>query len=304
MRSATSNPWRRGSRVPEPYPLARRVEGQASPGLDWALRSFETSHARITLWELAGTGMPLVLLHGRSGCKADFHNLMSSLRALRRRAVAIDLPGHGTSGGAHDRDLTYTLSGYADSVIEVLEHLGIERAAVIGQSLGAHVGLEMATSFPGFSGLMVAQDGLPEGLAIPHRPVPRSASDESQSRHDSPCGDGRGLRVVSRADERYRRLPSLDRAPTPSDYALTVLETAGTMPFAEWSRADECTPFDARPTRALEARGSDGATVTVRSEIIADPDRAVARPGSLLRFLEDVDRTPVDHPTLGLCLSC
>lgn len=115
----------------------------------------ETTHAQLSIRQTRSDGFPVVLLHGNSTCKEVFRNQMSGPLASRFRMIAIDLPGHGASGNAYEPERTYTFSGYADAVAEALEILGIDRMAIVGWSLGGHVGIELMASLPGLAGLMI-----------------------------------------------------------------------------------------------------------------------------------------------------
>jgi pimeloyl-ACP methyl ester carboxylesterase len=96
-----------------------------------------------------GDGLPILLIHGNSSSKSVFrHQLENGLGA--HRLIAVDLPGHGDSGDAHDPAKTYSMTGYADALIQLLERLGIGRTAIFGWSLGGHVGIEI------LAGLMIS----------------------------------------------------------------------------------------------------------------------------------------------------
>lgn len=132
--------------------LASTVPTTAAP---WHDSVVDTSHAKIAVRQTHGSGLSVLLLHGNSSSKAAFQEQMAGRIGAENHLIAIDLPGHGESGDAYDATRSYTMAGYADAAVEVLEHLGIDHAAVVGWSLGGHVGLEMATSFPGLVGLMI-----------------------------------------------------------------------------------------------------------------------------------------------------
>lgn len=72
------------------------------------------------------------------------------------RLIAIDLPGHGASGDAFDPNRTYSMVGYAEATIAVLEALDIRHFAVFGWSLGGHVALELMPRHRGVLGVMIA----------------------------------------------------------------------------------------------------------------------------------------------------
>ena len=93
-----------------------------------------------------GTGTPLVLLHGGMlTLDLSFGALMPRLTP-HRRVIPIELQGHGRTADV-ERDIT--LANQAADVVGVLDHLGLERADVLGFSWGGLVALEMAVRRPG-----------------------------------------------------------------------------------------------------------------------------------------------------------
>lgn len=133
-----------------------------------------TSHADISVTQSSGTGMPIVFIHGNSGCKEVFAKQFASTLADKYRLIAFDLPGHGASGNANNPDATYTMTGYANATMELMDQLGVSEAAVVGWSLGGHIGIELMPRFQGLIGLMVAGtppvSPTPEGLQSGFRP--------------------------------------------------------------------------------------------------------------------------------------
>jgi pimeloyl-ACP methyl ester carboxylesterase len=95
-------------------------------------------------YEEHGSGEPLVLLHGGIGASEMFAAILDEL-AEARRVIAVDLPGHG-----HTRDVDRPLRAelLADDVAALIEHLGLERADVMGYSLGGMVALRTAIQHP------------------------------------------------------------------------------------------------------------------------------------------------------------
>ncbi|MGW0949979.1 alpha/beta fold hydrolase [Streptomyces sp. NPDC002623] len=103
-----------------------------------------------------GTGDPVLFLHG-IGCNAL--SWEPQLRALEssRRVIAVDARGHGGSAPA---DGPMTLRDYADDVFAVMSDLGIERAPVVGLSMGGMVAMTMALAAPErVTGLVLADTG-------------------------------------------------------------------------------------------------------------------------------------------------
>lgn len=90
-------------------------------------------------------GTPLVLLHGGvMTIELTYAALLPSLTP-RHRVIGVDFQAHGRTADI-DRDLTY--ANLASDVVGVLDHLGIDRAHVIGHSMGGGTALELAVSHP------------------------------------------------------------------------------------------------------------------------------------------------------------
>src|SRR5262249_34308570 len=101
------------------------------------------------VFEVEGSGSPLVLLHGLAGEGRDWHNkgYVTRLTALRHRVITLDARGHGKSGKPHHA------SGYADykraqDVAAVLDALGIRRAHLHGYAMGGWIAMDTARCFP------------------------------------------------------------------------------------------------------------------------------------------------------------
>ncbi len=90
-------------------------------------------------------GLPLVGIHGFGGDKETWL-LVATLVARARGVVGIDLPGHGRSDDVpEDRA---SIRHHAEAVLRTLDHLGIERAVICGNSMGGGVALRLAASWP------------------------------------------------------------------------------------------------------------------------------------------------------------
>ncbi|MET3806002.1 pimeloyl-ACP methyl ester carboxylesterase [Nakamurella sp. UYEF19] len=96
-------------------------------------------------YEVHGDGTPLVLIHGGLlTIDINFAGLIPTL-AESHQVVALELQGHGRTA---DIDRPITPANSADDVVALLDHLGIERAHVLGHSMGAAVALELAVNHP------------------------------------------------------------------------------------------------------------------------------------------------------------
>ena len=102
-----------------------------------------------------GAGPPIVLCHGNSCSSRGFRRQFEGPLAKQFSLFAVDLPGHGDSERSSTPDETYTLPGYAESVLGAVRELGIADALFIGWSLGAHVLLEASDRLPDASGFML-----------------------------------------------------------------------------------------------------------------------------------------------------
>lgn len=97
-----------------------------------------------------GAGDPVLLIHGFASTKEINWVGPSWMRTLAEagyRAIAFDHRGHGASGKVYDPALYHTLR-MAEDAKRLLDHLGLGRADVIGYSMGARVGAQMALHFP------------------------------------------------------------------------------------------------------------------------------------------------------------
>ena len=123
-----------------------------------------------------GAGDPVLLIHGFGSTKEINWVGPSWMRTLTEagyRAIAFDHRGHGASGKVYDPALYHTRL-MAEDAKHLLDHLGIARADVIGYSMGARVGAQMALHFPqevrslvmgGLGYHLVEGVGLPQSIA-------------------------------------------------------------------------------------------------------------------------------------------
>jgi pimeloyl-ACP methyl ester carboxylesterase len=90
----------------------------------------------------AGTGEPLVLIHGIASRWQVWNPVLPRLE-LERDVIALDLPGFGASP-MMPHDEPPSIGALADAVIELFDELGLERPHVGGNSLGGWLSLELA----------------------------------------------------------------------------------------------------------------------------------------------------------------
>jgi pimeloyl-ACP methyl ester carboxylesterase len=97
-----------------------------------------------------GEGEPIVLVHGFASSKNVnwvYPTWVSELKKAGRRVIALDNRGHGDSGKLYDA-AQYEIAIMAGDVFALLDHLAIERADVMGYSLGSRMTAVMALSQP------------------------------------------------------------------------------------------------------------------------------------------------------------
>ena len=95
-------------------------------------------------YEINGTGEPLLLLHGGLGAAEMFGGILPLL-SNARRVIAVDLQAHGRTADV-DRPLSF--EAMADDIAALIKHLGIEKADIMGYSLGGGVALHTASRHP------------------------------------------------------------------------------------------------------------------------------------------------------------
>jgi esterase len=104
----------------------------------------------------AGEGPPVVLLHGLFGAARNFGAVQRAL-APRFRVIALDMRNHGDS--PHAPDMRYPTQ--AADVRETLLSLGVEKAAVIGHSMGGKTAMALALRWPEMVGRLLVADIAP-----------------------------------------------------------------------------------------------------------------------------------------------
>lgn len=88
----------------------------------------------------------VVFLHGLL-LSSEMMAPLARAFAERFRVVNFELHGHGKSSKPSDPD-SYTMGAFADDVVALADHLGVERIGIFGTSLGADVGLEAMLNAP------------------------------------------------------------------------------------------------------------------------------------------------------------
>jgi pimeloyl-ACP methyl ester carboxylesterase len=127
--------------------------------------SFEVESRGVTIaGETVGEGPDVVLMHGLTATRR--YTVMGSKGLPRAgyRLTTFDARGHGESSPAPERD-AYEYRDLVEDLRAVLDHLGADRAAIGGASMGAHTAMAFALAWPERVGALIqitpAYDGVP-----------------------------------------------------------------------------------------------------------------------------------------------
>lgn len=107
-------------------------------------REIRVVHGHRRAFVRAGSGPPLLLLHGIGNSAQTWAAVLDRL-ARSHTVIAPDLLGHGSSDKPRG---DYSIAGYANGMRDLLSVLDIERATVVGHSLGGGIALQFAYQFP------------------------------------------------------------------------------------------------------------------------------------------------------------
>jgi pimeloyl-ACP methyl ester carboxylesterase len=148
------------SDVPDSTPTpVTRVQGSAGP---------------LHIDDGGSGGLPVVFVHSYAGSTTHWEAQLAHLRA-GRRAIALDLRGHGQSATPADGD--YGVAALARDIGAVVDSLGLDRFVLVGHSLGGSAAGEYAGANPGrVAGLVLV--GAP-GQSSPEEARPIMASLDS-----------------------------------------------------------------------------------------------------------------------------
>jgi pimeloyl-ACP methyl ester carboxylesterase len=148
-----------------------RSGGALRPVREVEVRS-EVIHGYRRVFRVAGNPehSPVLLIHGIGDNSATWAPVMSAL-ARNHLVIAPDLLGHGLSDKPR---ADYSVAGYANGMRDLLGVLGIDRATLVGHSLGGGVAMQFAYQFPDRTErlVLVSTGGIGRGVS----PVLRAVS--------------------------------------------------------------------------------------------------------------------------------
>jgi pimeloyl-ACP methyl ester carboxylesterase len=109
-------------------------------------RFLEIEGVRVHYWEAgARTSPPLLLIHGFTASNFVWNDVFLPIAESGFRVIAPDLVGFGFS--EKPRDGEYTIDAQARMLISLMDHLGIERATLVGSSYGGAIAATCALDF-------------------------------------------------------------------------------------------------------------------------------------------------------------
>src|SRR5437016_5616565 len=135
-----------------PNPVHKRAKPEPEvAGRDrhiWAVPRIERAevslHGHRVNFNIAGRGPAVVLIHGVAGRAAQWDQTVQPL-AKSHTIIAPDLLGHGDSAKPRG---DYSLGAHASGIRDLLVALDVERASVVGHSLGGGIAMQFAYQFP------------------------------------------------------------------------------------------------------------------------------------------------------------
>src|SRR5215203_1305506 len=101
-------------------------------------------HGHRVIYRIAGSGPPVVLIHGMVNSSRHWEDVALAL-ADRYQVIAPDLIGHGDSATPRG---DYSLGAHAASIRDLLAAIGVDRATIVGHSLGGGVAMQFFYQFP------------------------------------------------------------------------------------------------------------------------------------------------------------
>jgi pimeloyl-ACP methyl ester carboxylesterase len=108
-------------------------------------RTIKTSSVNIHVSDGGTGGIPVLFIHSFGGNTSHWENQLTHLRNSRR-AIAIDLRGHGASGSPADDN--YQIDSIVNDIAAVVDSLALQRFVLVGHSMGGSSAIAYAARFP------------------------------------------------------------------------------------------------------------------------------------------------------------
>jgi len=122
--------------------------------------------AKLLNYQQIGSGKDIVLIHGLFG-RLENLNMVAKVLAEDYRVTSIDVRNHGDS--FHDSAMDYPLM--AQDVVDVMQHIAIDSAAILGHSMGGKIAMELALTKPQFVEKLIVADIAPVEYPAHHSEI-------------------------------------------------------------------------------------------------------------------------------------
>jgi len=234
-----------------------------------AAGAIEVGPGRRISWRAIGDGPPLLLVNGYAATAADWDPAFLGLLAARHRVICPDNAGLGDSALADGVEVGGA-EGMAADMAALLDALEVERAAVVGWSMGGFVAQTLARRLPGrvaSLGLIATHTGGPDCVngdpvvgreLIDHSGTPREQATRLLSLLFPPA-------LAGEADERFGEIVAAGRALLP-ERVLFMQEEA----LAAWhGRPTSLPPTDPGLPVAIVHGGLDRVVPPGNAEVLA-----------------------------------
>ena len=117
-------------------------------------------------YQIIGTGQPLVILHGLFGSSDNWRAIAKQL-ATQAQVITVDLRNHGRS--PHSSEQTYALM--VEDLAELFERLKLDKADIIGHSMGGKVAMAFSQRYPQWLRRLVLVDIAPRQYHDEHSAI-------------------------------------------------------------------------------------------------------------------------------------
>ncbi|MCA1719292.1 MAG: alpha/beta hydrolase [Actinobacteria bacterium] len=222
----------------------------------------------LAIWRSGDGSDPVICLHGITAQHRAF-NALARYLASSRSLVGVDLRGRGDSAKPGSG---YGLEAHAGDVIRVLDHLGLERAAILGHSMGGFVALKTALSYPDRVRALILLDGGWPRVEVSPEDISEEQKQEAAAIEEGLARAFRRLDMTFENPEDYlnfwfpdQGLKMDDLPPDLADYYLYDLEEVegGYRPKASSAAAEEDSPSVSSTSPTAEEMQNVGCPVAL-----------------------------------------
>ncbi|WP_353615504.1 alpha/beta fold hydrolase [Colwellia sp. PAMC 21821] len=112
--------------------------------------------SKLLNYQQSGTGKDIILIHGLFG-RLENLGMVAKVLAENYRVTSVDVRNHGDS--FHDSVMDYP--NMAQDIADVMQHLSIKSAVVLGHSMGGKIAMELALTKPELVEKLIVADIAP-----------------------------------------------------------------------------------------------------------------------------------------------